>query len=191
MDDDNLVIAGLLLFIGVAQFLLFMDIATYLYPEYSVAENYISGLGVGPSAFLFNSSIIMLGIFGVVGTYLLYKSGVDRVFIFILLMASVGAAGVGVLPENMGILHIIPSFITFLFSGLGAIYSFRVDASKLRYIWPVMGLISLAALILFASKSYLGLGKGGMERMIVYPVFVWLLGLSSSIVNKSVRVGRK
>ena len=191
MDNDNLALAGLLVFIGVAQFLLFMNIAAYLYPGYSVAENYISDLGVGPSAYLFNSSIIVLGIFGVAGTYLMYKEGVDRVFVFLLFMASVGAAGVGVFPENMGILHTIPSFIAFLFAGLGALYSCRVDTSRLRFIWPVMGIISLAALVLFASKSYMGLGKGGMERMIVYPVFVWLLGISSSIVNKSIKLGRK
>lgn len=191
MDNDNLSLAGLLIFIGIAQFLIFMNVAAYLYPGYSVSENYISDLGVGPSAYIFNSSIIILGILGITGSYLLYKEGIDKVFVFLLFMASIGAAGVGVFPENMGILHTIPSFITFLFAGFGALYSYRVDSSKLRYIWLVMGVISLAALLLFASKNYMGLGKGGMERMIVYPVFVWLLGISSSIVNKSIRLSRK
>jgi len=191
MDNDKLVIAGVLVFVGVAQFLLFMNIAAYLYPGYSVAENYISDLGVGPVAYIFNSSIIVLGIFGIAGTYLMFKEGVDRIFVFFMFMASLGAAGVGLFPENMGILHTIPSFITFFFAGLGALYSFRVDLSKLRYIWPIMGLISLAALVMFASKNYMGLGKGGMERVIVYPVFVWLLGISASIVNKSIKLPKE
>ncbi len=191
MDNDKLGIAGLLVFVGVAQFLLFMNIAAYLYPGYSVAENYISDLGVGPVAHIFNTSIIVLGLLGVVGTYLMFREGVDKIFVFFMFMASIGAAGVGLFPENMGILHTIPSFITFFFAGLGALYSYRVDLSKLKYIWPIMGLISLAALVLFASKSYMGLGKGGMERMIVYPVFVWLLGISSSIINKSIKLPKK
>lgn len=179
--------AGILIFIGIAQFILFMNIASYLYPGYSVSENYISDLGVGPSALIFNSSIIILGLLGVIGSYLLYKSGVDKIFTTFVFLASLGAAGVGVFPENMGILHTISSLITFLFAGLGAVYSIRVDLTKFRFIWPILGIASLAALILFASKSYMGLGRGGMERMIVYPVFIWLLGISPLIANKLVK----
>jgi len=177
-------VAGLLMLIGIGQFLLLMQVTQYLYPGYSVSENYISDLGVGPSAAIFNGSIIILGVLGMIAVVLLYKSGIDKVFSALLFLASMGAAGVGLFPENMGILHTIPSFITFFFAGISSLYSYRVDEEYSRYIWPILGIISLLALALFASKNYLGLGKGGMERLIVYPVFIWLIGISEYFIQR-------
>lgn len=37
----------------------------------------------------------------------------------------------------------------------------------------VLGLTALAALGLFAARIYLGLGRGGMERMIACPILMW------------------
>jgi hypothetical membrane protein len=41
-----------------------------------------------------------------------------------------------------------------------------------------LGVMSLFALVLFAAQQYLGLGVGGMERMIVYPLLMWIIGFS-------------
>ena len=54
-------LAGTLIFVGTAQFILFATVAEALYPDYSISNNYISDLGVGPSAPLFNSSVLVLG----------------------------------------------------------------------------------------------------------------------------------
>jgi hypothetical membrane protein len=40
----------------------------------------------------------------------------------------------------------------------------------------LLGLMSLLAMILFIGNFYLGLGVGGMERMIVYPILIWMIG---------------
>ena len=37
------------------------------------------------------------------------------------------------------------------------------------------GVVGLVALVLFATKTYAGLGVGGMERLIVAPVILWSL----------------
>jgi hypothetical membrane protein len=37
----------------------------------------------------------------------------------------------------------------------------------------ILGLITLGALVLFMVGMDLGLGVGGMERMIVYPILMW------------------
>lgn len=66
-------IAGIIILIGITQFMLFMKIAEFLYPNYSVANNYISDLGVGPVSYIFNISIILLGILGMIGAYLLFN----------------------------------------------------------------------------------------------------------------------
>lgn len=177
-------LAGVFAFIGITQFILLFHMAEFLYPNYSVANNYISDLGVGPSAIIFNGSIIILGLLGTLASLLLLRSGFDKVFSVLLLITSLGAMGVGFFPENMGVLHAIPSFITFLFAGFSALYSYKIDDHIFRYFWPLLGVISLLALVLFASKMYLGLGRGGMERLIVYPVFVWLIGLSANIAHR-------
>ncbi len=178
MNTDSK-LAGILIFIGAAQFLIFMQISEFIYPKYSVANNYISDLGVGPSAAIFNSSIVILGLLGLIAALLLYK--IDKVFSILLFLASIGAIGVGIFPETTGILHTISSLITFLFGGIAAIYSCKMSKGPLRYIWIILGIFSLIALGLFIPKYYLGLGHGGMERLIVYPVLMWLLGFSSEL----------
>jgi len=174
--------AGIINLIGIIQFFIFLQISEYLYPGYSVSNNYISDLGVGPSAYIFNTSIMILGILGMIAAFLLYKW--DKIFSILIFISSIGVFGVGLFPENMGILHLISSLITFLFTGITAIYSYKVDINPSRFIWPILGLISLSSLTLFINKSYLGLGKGGMERMIVYPVFIWLIGISVCIIYR-------
>ncbi len=61
-DKTAMKISGLVLFAGAAQFFLLVLIAEALYPHYSVANNYISDLGVGSTAYIFNTSIVLLGI---------------------------------------------------------------------------------------------------------------------------------
>ena len=48
-----------------------------------------------------------------------------------------------------------------------------IAETALYYFSLVLGSFSLLALLLFASSIYLGLGNGGMERMIAYPVQLW------------------
>lgn len=181
MINEKFRIAGIIILIGIVQFILLMNTAEFLYPNYSVANNYISDLGVGSVSYIFNNSIIILGILGMIGAYLLFK--LDKIFSILLFISALGAVGVGIFPENMGILHSISSLIVFLFSSIAAIYSYRIERSNAKFIWVILGIISLLSLGLFITKNYMGLGFGGMERMIVYPVLIWLVGISVSISN--------
>ena len=175
-------VAGYVMLIGAVQFLLLMQTAEYLFPGYSTSSDVISRLGIGPSAMLFNSSVILLGVMGLYAGYLLTR--LDRIFSLLIILSSIGAIGVGIFPMDMGILHTIPAFMAFLFIGLATIYSYRVASTPIRYLWLILGLVSMAALILFASGIYLGLGKGGMERMIVYPALIWLISLSTWLISR-------
>ena len=56
-----------------------------------------------------------------------------------------------------------------------ALTSYRVVASKGMKLFSIaLELYSLAALFLHALEINLGLGGGGMERMIVFPLIIWL-----------------
>jgi hypothetical protein len=51
----------------------------------------------------------------------------------------------------------------------------------------LLGVGSLVALGLYGSKVYLGLGGGGMERMIAYPVLAWGIGFGGALLGGNVK----
>ena len=67
-------IAGSLLFIGGIQCVLGIILAEALYPGYNTSVQTISSLGVGPSAIIFNSSVFLIGVLGLAGTYFVHRA---------------------------------------------------------------------------------------------------------------------
>jgi len=178
-------VAGALLFIAGVQCVLGIIMAEALHPGYSTSENYISDLGVGPSALIFNSSVFLLGAIEVIDAYFIQRAFGSRLFTVLLTLTGVGAMGVGLFPENLGIVHTIAALITFLFGGLAVIVSYKLMKTPLSYFSVLLGAVSLVALVLFGSGNYFGLGKGGMERMIAYPVLLWAAGFSTYLIGSS------
>lgn len=185
MKYDDRKVAGALLFVGSVQCLLGLVIAEALYPGYSVSENYISDLGVGTTSLIFNSSVFLLGVFAVIAIYFIQRALGSRLLSVVWTLTGVGAMGVGLFSENFGTVHTIASLITFLFGGLSAIVSYKLQKPPLSYFSVLLGALSLVALVLFISGTYLGLGKGGMERMIAYPVLLWGVGFGSHLIGYS------
>jgi hypothetical membrane protein len=193
-------LAGVLFFLAVTQFVLCLIIAEALYPGYSVSDNYISDLGVGPSAIVFNSSAFLLGLLLLAGTYLQRRSPNFKTLNILLLLMAIGAMGVGVFTKDFTLAHGAVSSMAFFFAGLSAIASFKVLQKPLSLISIVLGAMTLTALALFSagiitsgsltsniaydSSFFLGLGPGGMERMIVYPALMWLAAFSGHLVTK-------
>lgn len=167
---NNIKYGGLLLVIGGLEFTISMWISENLYPGYSITNNYISDLGVGSTAIIFNTAIIILGILTILSSILLASLGMRVIF---LSLTGVGALGVGIFPETFGFVHSTFALIAFLFGGLTGIVMFNKIKGHLSYISLVLGLITIIALELFISRIYLGLGRGGMERLIVYPELLW------------------
>jgi len=185
-------LAGLLVFVAAAQFFVGMLIAEALYPDYSISDNYISDLGATctdtgcviyqPTANIFNASVILLGLLAVIGAYLFWRASHQMVFPILLLITGVGAMGVGLLPETAGVAHSIVSAITFVFGGVSALWSYTIVKSPFRYVSVILGAVGLIALVLYIARVTLGLGVGGMERMIVYPELLWALGLGTYLM---------
>lgn len=182
-------ICGTLVFASVAQFLLAMTASEELYPYvnhvgYSVSLNYISDLGVGGTAVIFNTSIVILGLSVIVSAYLVYSLFGSRSLLVTLFLAGIGATGVGTFPETHPLFHTIFSLITFLFAGLSAVLSYRVVSRWFGVFSVFLGLLSLVSLALYIRGSYLNLGTGGMERMVVYPVLFWALGFGGYLMGR-------
>jgi hypothetical protein len=80
--------------------------------------------------------------------------------------------------------------ITFLFGGLSAIFSvlcsrvhkFPLVKMPFSVLSIIFGLMTLIALALLGAGINLGLGAGGMERMIAYPVLMWGAGFGGYLI---------
>jgi hypothetical membrane protein len=175
--------AGALLFIGSAQFIIGMVVAEAVYPGYSISQNFISDLGVGPAALIFNTSVFLLGLMVLASAYFINRAFGNRVVAALLGLTGAGAIGVGVFPENFEMIHMAVSLVAFAFAGLSAIAAYKLERSPLSYFSVVIGVISLSALLLFLTGIFLGLGQGGMERMIVYPVLLWAISCGGYLMG--------
>jgi len=187
-------IAGTLIFVGSAQFIIGLIVAEAFYPGYSVARNFISDLGatcratclvVQPTSTIFNSSVTLLGLLAIVASYFIEREFGSRALSFLVIMTGLGATGVGVFPETAGVIHPIVSLITFVFAGLSAIASYKLQKAPSSYFSVLLGVMTLVALALYVSDIFLGLGQGGMERMIVYPALIWAVGFSAYLIGKA------
>ncbi len=188
--------ASLLIF-GALEFIVGMIVVQSQYPGYSLSQNYISDLGGAhsPWALGFDASVILLGLCAMLGALLIwgaFEPGSSRgLGLGFLLIAGIGAVGVGVFPETTPVLnggmHVIVSFIAFVGAGIGlTTVSFAEPRgpswSVYRPLTLACGLVTLAAIVLFAlgqfgnsAAYYLGLGPGGMERLVVAPVLLWAI----------------
>jgi len=182
MRIENRSLLGILLFLGAAQYILLINIAEALYPGYSIATNAMSDLGVGQTAALFNSSTVVFGALILIGL-LIGRRAIGRGLAITLAIYGACIVGVGVFPETTGALHGSIAVGMFIFGAVSAIIWYRVLRPPLSYASVGLGVIALVALVLALTHTYLGIGKGGMERMIVYPLFLWVLGLGGALTG--------
>lgn len=205
MALSNAAKAGAALFLGTVQFGIGLVLAEIYYSGYgsspggaaapygySVFQNYVSDLGatcpsggpcyIPPSATLFDVSIALLGLLVLVSAFYLYRAFHYMPLTGLIAIAGIGAVGVGTFNETWSPEHSIFSLIVFLFAGLSAIVSFRFQRSPLSYFSVILGVTTLVALFFYVADVYLGLGAGGMERMVVYPVLLWSIGFGGYLM---------
>ncbi len=161
---------------------------------YNLANNPISDLGntacgvyagrlvCSPLHALMNTSFIVLGFTMVVGSLLIYheflvKRGSATGFGFMSL-AGIGTIIVGIFAENtISSLHAFGATLPFVLGNLALlILGLSLDLPRNFRIYSVLsGIVALSAFILFSMSVYLGLGEGGMERIVAYPQTIWLI----------------
>jgi hypothetical membrane protein len=182
VDAPSLKRAGTLLFLGTGQFAFFFVLAEIYYPGYDVSSNVISDLGatckggvckfVQPSSDIFNASIVLMGVLLLFVGYYLRKGSGSRALPLFEALAGVGAIGVGVFNESFGAAHVFFSAFTFVAAGIQALLVYKVAKAPFSYFSALAGMVTLVATVLYATDTYLGLGQGGMERVVVYPVLI-------------------
>ena len=174
-------------------------------PPYSLSRDTISDLGntacarfngryvCSPLHELMNVSFILLGLTMIAGSILVGPVVARRRagslgFVW-MAVGGIGVVVVGLFPENsVPLFHGIGATLPFLIGNAGVVLiGITAElAPVLRGVTLCAGLVSLAALVFYASGHYGGLGEGGIERIVAYPQTVWLilLGTHLSIMVK-------
>jgi hypothetical membrane protein len=190
---SNQKIAGIILFLGAFGFILALQISEFIDgSKYNVSTNYISDLGTYcpisgpcqnlPSHNLFDISVFLVGVAIVLGSFFLYRAFKNILFSSLLILSGIGAMGVGVFPENYPLEHGVFSLVVFLFGGLAAIAAFKIERKPFSYFSIPIGAFSVIMLVLYAFGYYLGLGPGGMERIVAYPELLWGIALGAHMI---------
>lgn len=167
--------------------------AEALYPGYSTSQQTISALGaatgpagaVQPSATIFNGAMILSGLLVLVAAYELHRTYGQRLLTTIVVLTGVGVAGVGIFPAQTGAPHGIAAFLAFGGGGLSALVVASVVDGAFRYVSLVLGVVALVALVAFVTLGgSTALGVGGLERLITYPIQIWVIAFGGYLLNE-------
>jgi hypothetical membrane protein len=186
---DVLRLAGVLLFLNGAQFMTVIMLGASIAPGYDVGGGAISDLGVIPeTALLFNASLVVVGLLNLAAGYLLHRAHDTRLLLAVFVVAGIGAAGAGLVPLDRGGFHGLAALVAFVFFNVQAIVSAGVVAGPMKGVSIVAGLVGLAFVVLMAigdagnTAAFGPIGHGGTERMIVYPVMLWMIAFGGYLM---------
>jgi hypothetical membrane protein len=192
---DSLKTGGVLYVIAVFQFLIFELVAETLYPGYSVANNYISDLGATciappsntscvvnqPSAIIFDTTVFLLGLMLLAGTFLVYRGTRKKPYLIATAVADLAILLIGVFPENTGWTHAIISEVAFLFTGISLVLAWTiVKGGAFRYLAVAFGVLT----IFFTFVGVPAVGVGGGEWLLVLPALLGILALGGYLTGQ-------
>lgn len=187
--------------LSIQYFIVQVIVANAWKEPFSLKENPISDLGntacgayseryvCSPLHDLMNLSFVLLGLTMILGSVFIARQfhirhGVRSGF-SLFAVAGFGTILVGMYPENtVASLHILGASLPFLFGNVAMILlADHLNLSKnLRIYTMASGVVGLSALILFMTGNTLGLGHGGMERLVAYPQTIWMIVFGVSLM---------
>ncbi|MDQ2874772.1 MAG: DUF998 domain-containing protein [Actinomycetota bacterium] len=170
---------------------------------YSVSRDTISDLGntacgtwngryvCSPLHGLMNGSFIVLGITMILGSALTFRhfaSGRAAAAGFAAIAVSgLGVVMVGLFPENsVPALHGLGAAAPFVLGNVALFVlglALEVPAVLRGYLF-LSGIVAILGLAAYASSHYLGLGEGGIERVVAYPQTICLTVLGCYLIVK-------
>ena len=191
---DSTKLAGFFLLIGGIQWFLGMLAAESWYDGYSSRIDYVSDLGTGPTALIYNVSVFLLGAFVVIGSLFLYAAERKKFFPILLVICGIGAMGVGVFPANLQPMHSVATLLAIMFGGFAAIASFTYQTKPMSIISIILGLMSFILAMVFlpylglpfgSTETFWGMAKGSLERWAINPILAWIMAYGGYILGTS------
>lgn len=191
-------LSGTLLLISGAAVLMGIITAEALYPAvYSTHRNTVSDLAAmrpqnlirQPSADIFNWTMIGAGVLIIVAAYFLYQALQRWALPIFTALLGVGMVGAGIFPGNTGNTHALLAMLAFAGGSIAAILSWKVLSGPLRYICLLLGTAAFVSMVLSTNlfidwAPVARLGEGGIERWIVYPVVLWMVGFGAWLASR-------
>jgi hypothetical membrane protein len=202
--------AGAIVWICAAQFFVVQAVVQLAWrTPFSLMRNYISDLGntacgpyprasghyvCSPWHAGMNASFALQGMLIAAGALLLRRSfppGASRsTGVLLLVVGGLGNVAVGLYPENVNILrHSLGAAGILILGNLGLIplgAALARDPRRRGLASAAIGLgtVGLVAMALFLSRIFLGIGAGGMERVVAYALPVWLIAAGVSFARE-------
>ncbi|HET6744997.1 MAG TPA: DUF998 domain-containing protein [Candidatus Limnocylindria bacterium] len=182
-------LAGVVLLALAAGFLTVIMLGGSIAPNYDYENGALSDLGVIPeTALLFNGTLVAIGTLNIIGGYLLYRSHGRAWILTIFILGGIGAVGAGLFPLSSGDLHSLFALFGFAFFNLEAVAAATVLPRPMNGISLFAGIAGTAFVVLMVigdagnTAAFGVIGHGGTERMIVYPVMLWLVALGGYLI---------
>ena len=196
-------VAGVCGILGVIVFLSFVGLAIFYSPgNFSVTQNWISDLGgMGYAAFLnvsrplvassttellFDSGFAVAGILGIIFSLGLLSDAHSPAYRLGAVCMLVGAAafvGVGLLPEPLGVIHIVLSFALGIFI---AAAMFLIGGSLVDSSAKLLGGFSIAlGIVAVAGTSQISYGRGVAESILAAATVLWFVVFSIRMLRRT------
>lgn len=187
-------LAGFSFLIGGIQWFLGMLAAESWYDGYSSRIDYVSDLGTGPTALIYNVSVFILGVSIVTGTAFLYLVRRKKVPTILLIICGIGAMGVGIFPANMQPMHSFATLFAILFGSFGAVASYTYQTKPMSIVSVILGMMSFVLAMVFlpylglpfgSTETFLGIAKGSLERWAINPILAWAIAFGGYLLGNA------
>ncbi|HQN76195.1 MAG TPA: DUF998 domain-containing protein [Methanomassiliicoccales archaeon] len=177
-------LAGILLFAAIVQFAFLANISQILYEGYSVKDTLLSDLGVWehPSALLFNTSLVLFGILGISIGVVLWPDKKLNFIPLLFVLCGIGMIIMAAFPISIEWAHDVGAFLSFVLIAVAALCCYWTFPGPFGVVSLLLGIISFFAEITYKSEIYFGLGAAGSERMIIYPLFIWMAAFAAVLI---------
>lgn len=188
--------AGRLLVFGPVVFVLLMLAEESLRPDYSPVHETMSALGVGHYAWMFNLGVLFHGTATLVAALLLWqvltREPITRFSLVLMAAGAVSTLLVAIFPANHPIIHYLVASAAFFFGGVACVVfgfgssTWEEEGSPYPLFAVAAGVVSLVAFWFYLTSDFGPLGRGGMERLALAPILLWVVVLGVRLLARRV-----
>jgi len=151
---------------------------------------------IQPASAVFVSAIFISSILGFCYACLLRRATTHGRFALAVGISMAGwfVVGVSYFPFYLGwtgetvvvgafVMHLSGAYVFGVVGQLAAISTWWFTRAPMRYVTAILVAVSVAGLLLMFSGNYLGLGLGGMQRVGLYPMWLWSVAFGAYLTR--------